>query len=73
MTEFIVAEISKNWTLENAGGEFTPDDFIRAKFEEVIEFNRRRGYLLYTFQFHRLMTSPTNLNETIIAVFGKAE
>jgi hypothetical protein len=37
----------------------------------VIERNLRRGYRLHSFNMHRLMTRPEELNETIIAVFER--
>jgi hypothetical protein len=64
---FIVAEISKNWI---GGRELTPGSGLLAQqFERVIAHNHRRGYRLLTFQLHRLMTQPDELNETIIAIF----
>jgi hypothetical protein len=68
---FIVAEVSKNWP-EKPGGKFSGQT-INSLFEEVIEHNRRRGYVLHSFQLHRVMTSvppdPPVMNETIVAVF----
>jgi hypothetical protein len=65
---YIVAEISKNWFGARPGAG-DPSEFVRQKFEEVLEVNRRRGYRLHSFAFHRLMTGPAELNETIVAVF----
>jgi hypothetical protein len=66
---FIVAEVSKNWI---AGRELTPGSGLLAEqFERVIAHNHTRGYRLLTFQLHRLMTQPDELNETIIAVFER--
>jgi len=65
--QFIVAEISKSWI---DGEPFDPSTPILAvQFQEVIEVNRQRGYRLVTFQLHRLMPRPDEMNETIIAVF----
>jgi len=66
---FVVAEISKNW--EN--GFSLEKGLLAERFEAAIEVNRRRGYRLQSFSLHRLMTSATNLNETIIAVFERGE
>jgi hypothetical protein len=67
--QFIVAEVSKNWI---AGQELTPGSGLLAQqFEHVIAVNHARGYRLLTFQLHRLMTQPDELNETIIAVFER--
>lgn len=69
MTEFIVAEISKNWE------RTVIDDrkLISEAFEEAIEVNLHRGYTLHQFQLHRIMTGPDSMNETIIAVFKKID
>lgn len=74
--EFIVAEVSKNW----AGGRVPSDgkDHIAKQFEHVIGVNLGRGYVLYSWQLHR-MTVPSSdprvhipvLNETIVAVFRR--
>ena len=67
---FIVAEVSKNW---RDGFEVTPGTGLLAQqFELVINRNADRGYRLHSFQLHRLMTGPNELNETIIAVFIRA-
>jgi hypothetical protein len=67
MNRFIVAEVSKNWI---AGAELDPErGLLSQQFERVINVNAERGYRLVTFSLHSLMTSPGNLNETIIAVF----
>jgi hypothetical protein len=64
---FIVAEVSKNWI---DGREVTPGSGLLAQqFERVINTNEQRGYELVSFQLHRMMTRPDELNETIIAVF----
>ena len=63
---FIVAEISKNW---RDGKSVTDTPILAQQFERVIEVNHERGYRLLTFQLHRLVTQPGELNETIIAVF----
>jgi len=69
MTQFIVAEVSKNWI---DGGEATPGTGLLAEqFERIIELNRRRGYQLHSFQMHRMFFTPGTLNETVIAVFEK--
>ena len=66
---FIVAEVSKNWI---AGQELTPGSgLIAEQFERVIAHNYARGYRLLTFSLHRLMTTPEQLNETIVAVFER--
>lgn len=65
--QFIVGEVSKNWT----GGK---EDFATGplcqQFENVIEVNRVRGYRLHSFQVHRLMVGSC-MNETVIAVFER--
>jgi hypothetical protein len=64
---FIVAEVSKNW---QDGHEVTPGSgLIAEQFERVLVTNHARGYRLFHFQLHRMMTGPDTLNETIIAVF----
>jgi hypothetical protein len=67
--QFIVAEISKNWS---DGREMAPTGLVSTQFEQVIEVNRRRGYRLHSFQLHRMMTTAAQgpvLNETVMAVF----
>jgi hypothetical protein len=66
--ETIVAEITKHWTR----GEPYPDRLISEDFEGVIEKNRERGYLLFSW---RLATSVVEgqLIETIVAIFGKTD
>lgn len=66
MQPFIVAEISKNWDGTVAP---TPRALISQLFEAVLVENARRGYELHSFQLHRVMIAPDQLNETIIAVF----
>jgi hypothetical protein len=64
---FIVAEISKNWNRDNWQGPI-----LAQLFEDVIDTNRGRGYLLHSFQLHRLATPDgCGMNETIIAVFER--
>ena len=67
MTEFIVAEVSKNWYRGQAMG----GRLLAQQFEDVIEFNRQRGYRLYQFALHQVVVSPDEMNETIIAVFRR--
>ena len=64
--EFIVAEISKSYVegLEISKG------LLCEKFENVIDVNLQRGYLLQSWQLNRVLDGTT-LNETIIAVFRK--
>lgn len=61
--QFIVAEISKTWTLNSPA-----TNLVSNQFEQVINFNLKRNYRLLNWQFH-----TTNRNnsviETIIAVF----
>lgn len=83
MTEFIVAEVSKNWWQADAepnaaaadARDQTRLDLLSRKFEHVIETNRRRGYLLHSFQLHRLYvpTPEPHISETIVAVFQRAD
>lgn len=69
-TEFIVAEVSKNWT---DGTPHGGPALISQQFEQVIEVNRQRGYVLHSWQTHRMLTGPRTMNETIIAVFRRVE
>lgn len=69
MKPFIVAEVSKNWI---DGRALTPG-LLAEHLEHVVNVNHQRGYRLLTFSLHRLMTGPTELNETIIAVFEAVE
>lgn len=66
---FIVAEISKNF--ENGVPCDPSRPFLHQEFEQIINYNDRRGYTLKTFQLHRHVESPGKFNETIIAVFEK--
>jgi hypothetical protein len=69
MNRFLVAEISKNWV---EGEPYTPETVLIAQqFEVVINRNVERGYKLHSFTLHRLLMSPSEMNETIIAVFEK--
>jgi hypothetical protein len=69
MNRFIVAEISKNWV---DGEPFLPEtQLIANQFELVIQRNLERGYKLHSFVLQRLLVSPTEMNETIVAVFEK--
>jgi len=63
---FIVAEVSKNWI---NGQEVKPNGPIAKLFEAVININAKRGYRLLSFELHRMMPRPDEMNETIIAVF----
>lgn len=71
MNQFIVAEVSKNWTGQWVGPLPSPSDILCGRFEQVIEHNRKRGYRLHSWNIHRLMVDKDSLNETIIAVFEK--
>lgn len=66
--QFIVAEISTNWPKP---WPVPRREHLGAKFEEVIEVNRDRGYRLHSFQVSQVMTSTEMMTETIIAVFEK--
>lgn len=68
MQAFIVAELSKNWI----DGYSLTDELLAETFERVIGVNRDRGYVLHSFQLHRLIVADGKLNETIIAVFQQA-
>jgi hypothetical protein len=63
MDKFIVAEVSQNWP---AAGH---TDTVSGKFEQVINYNLKRGYKLHSWKFNQIVDSDGNLNETIIAVF----
>jgi hypothetical protein len=67
VTPFIVAEVSKTWI----NGQSARPALLAEQFELVIETNRQRGYRLHSFQLHRMMTSLSAMNETIIAVFER--
>jgi len=64
---FIVAEISKNWI---AGRSLSPL-LLAQQFEIAINHNAARGYRLLSFELHRLLVAPDEMNETIIAVFER--
>jgi hypothetical protein len=66
--QFIVAEISKNWSCE----EPATGPLLCQLFEDLIATNLLRGYRLHSFQLHRLLTDTGSMNETIIAVFRSA-
>lgn len=66
---FIVAEISKNWDAAEFQANMPPSQFICKQFEHVLAVNWQRGYRLLSFSLHRLMTSETMMNETIVAAF----
>lgn len=65
--QYIVAEISKNWTAE--GMPCVEGRSINEMFETVINYNLERGYVLHSWRLDRMNDSKGNLNETIIAVF----
>lgn len=71
--QFIVAEISKNWERAVYVGDTSnlaaAGLLVSNMFERVIEVNLERGYKLHSFEVHRLMVGPDDMNETIIAVF----
>lgn len=69
MPEFIVGEVSKNWQRAQYVGLVPPAALISGMFEKMIEHNARRGYVLHSWQLHRVMVDADNMNETIIAVF----
>jgi len=66
---FIVAEVSCNWRAGELQSTKRP---LCTLFEQAIAVNERRGYRLHSFQLHRLLTGPDEMNETIIAVFEHA-
>jgi len=63
--EFIVAEMSTTWM--HGGPAVT---LISRKFEDVIERNLQRGYLLHSFS-HSQVIGRGEQQETIVAVFRK--
>lgn len=65
MSEFIVAEITKNWKKE-----FPVNDLLSQQFEKVINTNLNRGYELYEWRITSIIHNEV-LTETIIAVFKK--
>lgn len=48
-----------------------PGELLTAKFEDLIEQHRQRGYRLHSWQLHRLVLPEDRLNETIVAVFQR--
>jgi hypothetical protein len=67
MQKFIVAEISKNWDMTNYDSTL-----ISQLFEDVINTNYERGYILKDFRINSV-EGQKGLNETIIAVFERIE
>lgn len=63
--KFIVAEVSKTWTNETPG-----DNLLANKFEQVINVNHDRGYILKDWKAFSSF-NDTQLTETIIAIFEK--
>jgi len=68
-SEFIVAEVSKNWHREREPA----GPVLCQWFEEVIAVNRQRGYVLHQFALSQVMVSPDEMTETIIAVFRREQ
>lgn len=66
---FIVAELSKTWIDGQSANPLT----ISELFEDVININAKRGYVLRSFQLDRIIVNPTQMNETIIAVFERQQ
>lgn len=65
----IVAEISKSWKVYRNTGEVERNELLLCQlFEQVIEVNAGRGYVLESWNISQVMT-PSELVETIIAVF----
>jgi hypothetical protein len=83
---FIVGEITKNYV---DGQPVGSPQLLSMLFEQMIEHNRLKGYRLHTWQLHRLyrrvhvevpgttsgrvLQEALALEETIIAVFEKAD
>ncbi len=64
-SNFIVAEVTKNWTKE------TPvSDLLSQQFEMVINVNAERGYKLIDWKINQVFNDGL-LTETIIAIFEK--
>lgn len=61
----IVAEISKNWPQSRG----TDPRTMSQKFEDVIEYNRQRGYRLESWRMGNAIFEAGSMIETIIAVF----
>lgn len=68
---YIVAEISKNWHVGQSATDAA--EFLSWMFEHIINVNRDRGYRLMSWQLHRMLVTPWELNETIIAVFERVD
>lgn len=71
MKTAIVAEVSKNW--RNGVEALSGSGPLSEQFEQVVNFNISRGYRLLSFHVNRMMVSPDEMNETLIAVFVKAK
>ncbi len=67
--KYIVAEVTKNWTSKS-----NDSNIISQKFEEVIQVNLERGYVLQDWKFTTVVFPQTQaITETIIAVFVKID
>jgi len=72
LPEFIVGEVSCNWT--DAMLDTPQEGMLCQRFERVVNFNHERGYVLYTFsvaQHAYERDGRAKLNETIVAVFRR--
>jgi len=67
MDKYIVAEVTKNWTLETQ-----VDNLLSNRFETVININHARGYKLIDWKLGQTVMSEV-FTETIIAIFEKIE
>lgn len=68
MQPFIVAEVSNTYLRGEPARP--PERSLCGRFEQVIEFNRARGYALHTFAMNQyLADGGEQFVETIIAVF----
>lgn len=68
MNRVIVAEISKNWTIDRA----RQTTILSQDFERVINANERRGYSLKDWKLSTVCHNGT-INETIVAIFERLE
>jgi hypothetical protein len=72
---FIVAEVSKNWTVVQEDIVESSKGLVSQRFEQVITTNARRGYRLHSWKFasgaYQSEGGRVVLNETIVAVFEK--
>jgi hypothetical protein len=67
--KYLVGEVTKTWD----DGEEPDLTLVSEMFQQLINDQLGNGYRLHSWQLSRVMNGIQSINETIVAVFQKAD